>query len=78
MPKNCNSIFVPTLNKEVVQHKEISFYYKRKDKKAFEVQHILGITILHHCAKISKNNKPIPRKTGDRDDHRMKEQTDKS
>ena len=41
VPSNCQNLYVPTLNEEIIKSKNIHHYYKRNDKQWFGFQNIV-------------------------------------
>ena len=62
---NCPKFYVPTLNEEIIKNKNIHHYYKRNDKRWFDLQNIVLkatsalIEIANLCLEVDNKNEVI-------------------
>ena len=67
---NCSKFYVPTLNEKIIKNKNIHHYYKRNDKRWFDVQNIVlkttyaVIEIANLCLQVDNKNEVIHFKDG--------------
>ena len=62
---NCPKFYVPTLNEEIIKNKNIHHYYKRNDKRWFDLQNIVlkatsaVVEIANLCLEANNKNEVI-------------------
>ena len=62
---NCPKFYVPTLNEEIIKNKDIHHYYKRNDKRWFDLQNIVlkatsaVVEIADSCLEADNKNEVI-------------------
>ena len=67
---NCSKFYVPTLNEKIIKNKNIHHYYKRNDKRWFDVQNIVlkttsaVVEIANLCLQVDNKNEVIHSKDG--------------
>ena len=67
---NCSKFYVPTLSEKIIKNKNIHHYYKRNDKRWFDVQNIVlkttsaVIEIANLCLQVDNKNEVIHFKDG--------------